>query len=141
MARIKIDLPNEYLFSTVLPVRINDINYGGHLSNDAVLSMVHEARLQFLKSHGYTELDVEGMSLIMNDAAVVYKSEGFHADQIEIQIALTDFHKYGCDVVYLLSNQASGAEVAHVKTGVMFFDYEARKVKHIPEAFKQKFSQ
>ena len=40
MARIKLDMPDNYIFSTELPVRISDINYGGHLSNDAMLSML-----------------------------------------------------------------------------------------------------
>lgn len=140
MARIQIEMPDAYLFSTVLTVRINDINYGGHLSNDAVLSMAHEARLQFLKQYGYTELDVEGMSLIMGDAAIVYKSEGFHADPINIEIALTDFHKYGCDVVYRFSHATTNKDVAHVKTGILFFDYTERKIQRIPPAFQAKFA-
>jgi hypothetical protein len=39
MARVKIDLPDKFIFKTEIPIRINDINYGGHLGNDAVLSI------------------------------------------------------------------------------------------------------
>ena len=49
MARVKLQLPANFLFSTEIPIRISDINYGGHLGNDAVLSIVHEARIQFLQ--------------------------------------------------------------------------------------------
>jgi hypothetical protein len=45
-----------------------DINYGGHLGNDAVLSLVHEARVRFLKQQGYTENNIEGAGIIMADA-------------------------------------------------------------------------
>ena len=82
MPRIKIDLPGSFIFNTEIDVRIDDINYGGHLSNDAILSIMHEARMRFLKEHGYSELEVEGTSLIMGDTAIVFKSEGFHGDRL-----------------------------------------------------------
>ena len=54
MARIKIAVPPQFTFSTQIPVRITDINYGGHLGNDALLALLHEARVQFLRRYGYT---------------------------------------------------------------------------------------
>ncbi|WP_415890329.1 acyl-CoA thioesterase [Neptuniibacter sp. SY11_33] len=138
MARIKLDMPDNYIFSTELPVRISDINYGGHLSNDAMLSIVHEARIRFLSHYHYGELDIEGLGLIMTDSAIVYKAEGFHGDQLQIDIALGDFNKYGCDIFYLITNKKTAVEVAHAKTGVVFFDYNERQVTHMPEAFLNK---
>ncbi|WP_315980855.1 thioesterase family protein [Aliamphritea spongicola] len=132
MARIKIDMPDNYSFSTDMPVRISDINYGGHLGNDAVLSMIHEARVRYLASFNYTEMNVEGLGIIMTDSAIVYKAEGFHGEQIQIDIAVGDFNKYGCDIYYLLTNKQTAVEIAHAKTGIVFFDYEARKVTGIP---------
>jgi acyl-CoA thioesterase FadM len=66
MARIKIELPEQLRFSTKIPIRITDLNYGGHVGNDTVLTLIHEARVQFLKSHRYEELNVESVSLIMS---------------------------------------------------------------------------
>lgn len=136
MARIKIEMPENYTFSTELPIRISDINYGGHLGNDAVLSMVHEARIRFLNYYHYTELDVEGFGIIMTDSAIVYRSEGFHGETVKIDVVVDDFNKYGCDIYYLLSNKKTGAEIAHAKTGIVFFDYNERKVVTVPEGFK-----
>lgn len=139
MARIKIEMPDHFTFNIELPIRISDINYGGHLSNDAVLSMVHEARIQFLKQYQYSEMDVEGMGIIMTDSAIVYKAEGFHSEQIQIDVAIGDFNKYGCDFYYLLSNKQTAVEIAHAKTGIVFFDYDERKVVSVPREFKAKF--
>jgi acyl-CoA thioesterase FadM len=136
MARIKIDMPDNYLFSTVMDVRISDINYGNHLGNDSVLSFVHEARTRFFRQYGYTEMDVEGLGIIMTDSAIVYKAEGFHGDQIQIDITVGEFNKYGCDIFYLMTNKATAVEIAHVKTGIVFFDYDVRKVVGLPEAFR-----
>lgn len=139
MSRIKIEMPETYLFSTLLPVRIADINYTGHLGNDSVLSMMHESRLRFLKNYGYTEMDVEGYGIIMTDTAVIYKAEAFHGDHIQVEVAIGEFNRYGCDFYYLLSNKDTAVEVAHAKTGIVFFDYEARKVVSMPAAFKGSF--
>jgi len=138
MARIKLDMPDNYLFSTELNVRIGDINYGGHMGNDAVLSMVHEARLRFLKHYHYTEFDVENAGIIMTDSAIVYKAESFHGDRIQVDVAVADFNKYGCDLYYLLSNKDTAVEIAHAKTGIVFFDYNDRKVVAVPEGFRNK---
>lgn len=138
MARIKIEMPDNYIFSTEMPVRISDINYGGHLSNDAMLSLIHEARVRFLNSYHYGELNVEGLGLVLTDSAIIYKAEGFHGDLLQIDVTVGDFNKYGCDIFYLISNKKTAEEVAHAKTGIVFFDYESRKVQPMPEAFMHK---
>ncbi len=136
MARVKLDVPEEFSFSTELHVRINDINYGGHLGNDSVLSFVHEARVRFLKSYGYSEADIEGVGFIMTDAVVVYKSEGFYGDRLLVEVAVRDFTKTGCDFLFRLTNKETKKEVARAKTGIVFFDYTSRKVAAVPQRFR-----
>jgi len=135
MARIQIDLPEQYLFSTELPLYIGHINYGGHLDNGLLLTLVSEARVRFYKHFGYSELDVEGLGTVVADAAVQYKSEAFHGETMVVEIATADPHKYGLDLVWRMSDQATGREVARGKTGVVFFDYGQRKIARMPEAF------
>jgi len=136
MARVEIELPATFPFTTRLHVRIGDINYGGHLGNDAVLSLAHEARLRFLVAHGFTdERDVGGLGLIMADAAVVYRSEGHHGMELEIAVALADVRSRSFDLLYRLADAATGAEIARVKTGLVWFDYATRKVARMPGPF------
>jgi len=135
MARIKIDLPKKFIYSTEIAIRISDINYGGHLGNDAVLSLAHEARQQFFGKHGFSEMDVEGAGIIMVDAAVQYKVEGFYGDVLIIEVGVKDVTKTGCDIVYQLTNKNTGKEIAIVKTGIVFFDYQKRKVVPVPKEF------
>jgi acyl-CoA thioesterase FadM len=135
MSRIKIQLPGQFIFETSLPIRISDINYGSHLGNDAVLSIIHEARMRFLTHFGYTEFDIHGVGLILADAAIVYKSEGFYGEILMIEVAVDDFSTFGCDLIYRLTNQSTGKEVARAKTGIVFFDYPSKKRVHVPEGF------
>lgn len=138
MPRIKIKLPEKFIFKTEIVIRVTDLNYGGHLGNDAVLSIAHEARLRFLKHLGYSELDVEGSGIIMSDAAIQYKGEGFHGDELIIEISVNDFTKTGCDFVYRLANKDTQKIIALVKTGIVFYDYNLRKVVSIPKNFIDK---
>jgi len=139
VARIELNLPDNFSFSTDVRVRISDINYGNHLGNDALLSLVHEARLQFLQSRGFSELDIDGCGLILTDVVIVYKSQGFHGDLLTILAAVGDFTKYGCDFFYKVIRKNGGKEVARAKTGVVFFDYNRQKVVPVPAAFLDAF--
>lgn len=139
MPRITLDMPEQYHFTTEIPIRISDINYGGHLGNDAVLSIIHEARLRFLIDHQWTEMNVAGSGIIMSDSAVVYKSEAFYGESLRIQIGIKDLSRFGCDIYYLIRERETGREVAHAKTGIVFFDYEKRKLTPVPDAFRTLF--
>lgn len=139
MARVSIDLPDKFIFSTSLTVRINDVNYGGHLGNDAVLSMLHDARVQFLQSHNCSELDIGGVATIMSDVAVAYKSEGHQSDELLFEIAIGEFSNSSFDIFYKVTNQTTGKLLAVAKTGIVCYDYDEGKVKPVPDSFKKRF--
>jgi len=136
MARVRLDLPEEFEFSTEIRVRISDINYGGHLGNDSILSLINEARLRFLNKNDFTESNIDGFGLIMVDVAIVYKSEGFYGEILNIQVSTDDFSRYGCDFIYRITDKETGKEIARAKTGIAFFDYERKRVVRVPEKFK-----
>jgi acyl-CoA thioester hydrolase len=140
MPRIKLALPDTFHFSTEIPVRIKDVNYAGHVGNDSILTMIHEARVQFFYKYGYTELDVEGLGTILADATIQYKSQIFYTDILQIEVAASDFSRYGCTLNYRLTSKKSGKEVARAKTTISFFDYKENKVASIPQKFKSIFS-
>lgn len=139
MARIKIDVPASFSFSTSIPVRISDINYGGHVGNDAVLSLIHEARMQFLKSFGYGELDFAGTALIMADAGIEFRKELFYGDTVNVSVTAADFSKIGFDLFYKLEKEVDGQSqiVAIAKTGMICYDYGKKKVTPIPQEAKE----
>ena len=141
MARVKLELPEQFIFTTEMPLRVGDINYGGHLGNDAVLSLIHEARVQCLKAHGFSELDVDGAGVIMADSVVVYRSEAFYGEVMVVDVTVAEFSRVGCDFFYRLSDKDSGREVARAKTGIVFFDYQARKTVAVPHKFKALFDE
>ncbi|WP_221798360.1 acyl-CoA thioesterase [Oceanobacter mangrovi] len=138
MARVKLELPETLDFSVDLDIRVSDINYGNHLGNDRMVSLLHEARLRYLRHFDFAELDIDGLGLMVTDLVVVFRAESFIGEVLTFDIGLTDFNKYGCDVVYRVSNKDNGKLVAEAKTGIVFFDYGARKLGRIPALFYQR---
>jgi len=135
MERLELDVPDHYPFSTQLPVRVGDLNYGGHLGNDAVLSIAHEARIRYLKDLGHTELDVGGPGLIMANAEVQYRSEGVLGDELTVRIAPANPDTTGFDLFYRMEQAETGEEVARVRTGMVAYDYDAERPVPLPESF------
>ena len=138
MARIKVDLPEKFSYSTSLQIRITDLNYGGHVGNDKILSLMHEARVDYLNSLGYSELEFEGVSLIMSDAAIEFKSELFYGEAVTIEVAVNDLTRVGFDIYYRLKK--NDTVVALAKTGMVCFDYPTKKVAALPPLAKSKLS-
>ncbi|MFC1958947.1 acyl-CoA thioesterase [Chloroflexota bacterium] len=140
MARIKISLPSEFLFSTDIPIRIGDINRGMHLGHESFLVIIEEARARFLHNFGYTESDINGVGLIMMDASIVYLKQAHYGQTLKVDIAVNDFTTRGFDMVYRVSDAETGVEIARAKTSFLLYSYQLQKVTTIPQDFKKKFS-
>lgn len=140
MARIKLQLPETFTFSTLLPIRITDLNYGRHVGNDTILSLLHEARMQYLKHYGYSEMDLDGVSLIMGDVAIEFKNEVFYGNTLRAYVTAFDFSRVSFDLAYMLVNEADEKVVALAKTGMICFDYNKRKTASVPEVVKEQLS-
>lgn len=111
------------------------INRGNHLGNDSLISCLNEARLAFMHARFGDPYTVEGAAMINGDLAVEYKSEAYHGDRLQIEVAADDFHKYGCDFVYRVSCVSDKRIVAVAKTGMLLFDFASKKLKAAPPSF------
>ncbi len=140
MERIKLKLPETFSFSTSIPIRITDINYGNHLGNDSFLSLIHEARMQFLGKHGYTELEIGGVGLIMADVAIEFKQEVLYGDAVTIYVSANGFDKLGFDIFYkiVLVRDRMEVLVGKAKTGMICYDYDLKKKVAIPAEVLEK---
>ena len=140
MPRIKIEMPDSFAYSTSFAVRITDLNYGAHVGNDKVLSFLHEARVRFLQSLGYSELSLEGVGLIMADAALIFKSEIFYGDDLLIRLQPAECNRVGFDLIYKIEKKTVDEKVivAIAKTAMICYDYNLKKVTGLPEAAKNK---
>ena len=136
MPRLDLQPREPYPFACELAVRTTDLNYGGHLGNDRLLSLAHEARVAFLAAHGWTELDCGGAALIMADAAIVYRAEAFAGDVLRFEVAALEPARLGFRLAMRVTRPADGAEVALLETGLVCFDYGRRRPVALPDAVR-----
>ncbi|HMJ47590.1 MAG TPA: thioesterase family protein [Ferruginibacter sp.] len=137
MSRIKLEIPENVLANVSIPVRITDINYGNHVGNDSFVGIVQEARVLWLMTGGYDELNIEGAGLIMSDLAMEYKNESYYGDILEIKIGVNEISKISFNLYYVLTVKRKDIEllVAKAKTGMVCYDYKARKITALPVRF------
>jgi acyl-CoA thioesterase FadM len=124
-----------------LPVRITDLNYGGHVGNDRILGLLHELRVQFLGSLGFSEIDFAGTSLIMADVSIEFKRELHYGDVIQASIHVCGFTRAGFELLYkfeLIKDQKSLLAVS-AKTGMVCYDYKTAKISSLPDDFRKLF--
>jgi acyl-CoA thioesterase FadM len=138
MARMTLEMPGRTDAEVKLPVRISDINYGNHMGNDAYLAMMHEARMQFFSQFGYTEMDIGGVGVIMSDTAIVYRRECYYGDMLTIGVTAMGFGEKNFDLYYRFINQR-GEPVCDARTGMVCYDYAARKSVAVPVGFRNRF--
>lgn len=140
MPRISIDLPEQFAFTTDLSIYVGHINYGNHLDNAMLISLVSEAQMRFFAALGYPEGRIGGLVTLIADAAVQYRSEAFRGEVMAVSMAASDFNPKGCDLVWRMAEKSSGREVARGKTGIVFFELATRRLAAMPEEFRQRVS-
>ncbi len=139
MGRVKIQFPdNNPLYIADIPVRITDINYGNHLGNDSLLSIIHEARVQMLYQHGFTEMNAGGNSLIMADVAIAYKAESFYGDKLRVNIYSDEIQTGSFTLLYNITAMRGEKPlpIAHASTGMVCFDYTTRRIMPMTDTLK-----
>ncbi len=140
MARLTLSFPeDQYYYTTVLTVRVTDINAGNHLGNDSMISMISEARARFLFEFGVAETERDGTGIIVTDLATTYRAEAHARDELLFEVGVMDFNKYGGDVIFRITRPRDRTLVAMAKQGFVFYNYKAGQVVAMPDDFRGKF--
>jgi acyl-CoA thioester hydrolase len=123
-----------FRFTMPYVVRVSDINYGGHVSNAAVLSFFQDGRIGYLHHLGsFSEMDIGGCGIILPEANVRYRAEMFLGDQLEIGVRIDELRRSSFTMSYRI--ERNGEVTAEGTTGLVAFDYGQRKVQRLPEEF------
>jgi acyl-CoA thioesterase FadM len=140
MARLHLDFPeDQYYYTSLLTVRVTDINAGNHLGNDSMISMISEARARFLFEFGVAETERDGTGIIVTDLATTYRAEAHARDQLLFEVGVMDFNKYGGDIIFRITRPKDKKSVAMAKQGFVFFNYKTSQVVAMPDDFRAKF--
>ena len=92
-------------------------------------------RARLLASRGEQEGRREdGLVVVNADMAVRYISEGYYGETLCFEAAFSDFHRCGFDIVYRVSDKASGRLVAEAKTAHLLMSPTLGKAVDLPSA-------
>ena len=138
MTRLHVAIPEEFLFRMERTVGLSDINYAKHLDSVSMVKILHEARLQFLASLGFTEANVYGLGLVVSDLSVDYISESFANDRLIIDVGVSKFTRHGFDIGFKVSNKALETIVCNGNFGLVFFDFDKHQLASVPSGFEEK---
>jgi acyl-CoA thioesterase FadM len=125
-------MPEKINASIPIATRITDHNYGNHVGNDAIVGILHEARVQWLALNQFTEFDAGGTSLIMGHLAVEYKQQIIYPCQLVVEVAIGEVTRASFELVYCIKNDKAEVMVRAI-TGLVCYDYKNKEVLPIPE--------
>ena len=76
----------------------------------------------------------------MSDIAIEFKSEIFYGEKITASVKLGEFSKFSFEVYYKLEKENNNKRilVAIAKTGMVCYDYSAKKIAAVPEEIIKK---
>jgi acyl-CoA thioester hydrolase len=134
MPREKLVFPTNVITTVTVPVRITDINYGNHLGNDSLVSILHEARMHWLTAHGISELKIDVTGLIMAALSVDYRAEVYYGDNLEVELAVSEIGnvKFGLCYRVCLNRDGKRIVAAIAETTMVSYDYSRGKAVAIP---------
>jgi acyl-CoA thioester hydrolase len=125
-------------FKARIPIRITDHNYGDHVANNVFVEYLHEGRVQFLASLGYTEKDLEGVALTLSELHMKFAKQAFYPDVLNLDIAVSNIRGTRFDMDYRGYSE-SGDLLLIAKTEMAAFDYGSGKPQKLPSKFKERF--
>jgi YbgC/YbaW family acyl-CoA thioester hydrolase len=122
-----------YRFSIPMTVRINDLNYAYHVGYQNFFSFFQEARCAYLMQFNYSEMDIEGYSMIVGEAHCKYKRELALNDTFHVFCAVTELRSKLFVMKYQIVKAA--AVCAEGFTNNLFYDYQTRRVARLAQPF------
>lgn len=133
--RIQLTEKSSYSHAYHTTLKVRDINYGGHLGNDAVAGLLHEARLELLRSLGASEGDLgdSATGIILSDLAIRFVAEAYLFDVIVIETEVEELKRTSLRLCHRIRRGADLIALAEV--GVVAFVYASRRVGAFPESF------
>lgn len=138
MERVKLDFPAEAVIHRhPLTVRVTDMNYGRHLGHDAVVSLLHEARIQAFAALDLPEWDMHGYPSVVADLAVQYHSEARWPDALLIETAVPEPQGKAL-IIYQRIYQADSEQlVATSRVNQLLIDLATGRPVEVPTQIKQ----
>lgn len=140
MERVNINLPEQILFSHQFTIEQEDINEANHMGNERILVYANSIREKMFNHLGLLLNDAEnGHGTIVANHSIRYKNEGFLQDVITCETGINNITECSFDLIFHFVKD-NGNTLAIVRTGCVYYAYEQRKIRPLPDSFIIAFS-
>lgn len=134
MERVKLDFPAEAVIHRhPLTVRVTDMNYGRHLGHDALVSLLHEARIQAFAALDLPEWDMHGHPSVVADLAVQYQNEARWPDALVIATAVPEPQGKALTIYQRVYHADSEQIVATARVNQLLIDLATGRPVNVPQ--------
>lgn len=123
-----IDFENgHFVFETVMRVRNTEIGIGQHLTIDAMVALLAEARARFLYSKGIKEINSDYHGFVITDVATHFLSRARAREELLFEVGVENLHANGGDFIFKVTRMFDSSEVARAVMGFVAYDYRLNK--------------
>ncbi|MGQ7245970.1 acyl-CoA thioesterase [Halomonas sp. V046] len=123
MERVRLEFPQAAVVHRhPMTVRITDMNYGRHLGHDALVSLLHEARVAALAACGLSEAELGGYPSVAADLAVQYQAEARWPDALVVDTAFLEPGRKTITVYQRMRRERDERVVATARLNLMLVD-------------------
>lgn len=126
-----------FVFETVMRVRHTEIGIGQHLTIDAMVALLAEARARFLFSRGVKEINNEYQGFIITDVATRFLSRAKAREELLFEVGVQNLHENGGDFIFKVSRMYDNSDVAHAVMGFVAYDYRLNKEVPLSGALRE----
>ncbi|MGO2009993.1 acyl-CoA thioesterase [Vreelandella alkaliphila] len=138
MERVTLDFPTAAIIHRhPLTVRVTDMNYGRHLGHDALVSLLHEARVHAFAALGLPEWDMQGYPSIVADLAVQYQSEARWPDALVVETAVPEPQGKALTVYQRICHAETDKVVATARVNQLLLDLSSGRPVKVPDDVAQ----
>lgn len=126
------DMDNEFenanfVFETVMRVRNTEIGLGQHLTIEALVALLTEARARFLYSKGIKEINTDYQGLVISDVATHVLGGVRAREELLFEVGVQNLTSKGGDFVFKVTRMFDSSEVARAVMGFVAYDYRLNK--------------
>lgn len=142
MERVTLDFPAEAVIHRhPLTVRVTDMNYGRHLGHDALVSLLHEARVQAFASLELPEWDMQGHPSVVADLAIQYQHEARWPDALMIETAVPEPQGKALTIYHRVYHAETQRVIATARVNQLLMNITTGRPANVPEKVKLALAQ
>ena len=132
---------SEFRFSILIDARYSDLDPQWHVNNVRYLTFMEQARLKYLLALGLWDgHDFNRLGMIVADIHIAYIAPMLFGETARMELRVVKMGNKSFNFEYLLTDEASGRQLAKAESVMVAYDYAGQCSVPIPADWRAKIS-